>query len=114
VLFRERDPAASAIVILSGLVKIQKLARDGDELILSLCGPGDLLGEVTAVQGATRSADAIALEAVEVAAVAVADWRALLAHNSRLALVLLERRSGVSGSPTSAGSSLPPPRACRG
>lgn len=90
VLFREGDAAESAIVILSGLVKIQKLGRDGDELILSLCGPGDLLGEVTAVQGATRSADAVALQAVEAAAVAVADWRALLARNSRLALVLLE------------------------
>ena len=62
VLFREGDTAGSAIVIVSGLVKIHKRGRDGDELILSLCGPGDLLGEVTAVQGATRSADAVALE----------------------------------------------------
>jgi len=90
VLFREGDTAGSAIVIVSGLVKIHKLGRDGDELILSLCGPGDLLGEVTAVQGATRSADAVALRAVEAAAVAVADLRALLARNPRLALVLLE------------------------
>lgn len=90
VLFREGDTAGSAIVIVSGLVKIHKLGRDGAELILSLCGPGDLLGEVTAVQGATRSADAVALEAVEAAAVAVADLRALLARNPRLALVLLE------------------------
>ena len=90
VLFREGDTAGSAIVIVSGLVKIYKLGRDGDELILSLCGPGDLLGEVTAVQGATRSADAGALEAVEAAAVAVADLRALLARNPRLTLVLLE------------------------
>ncbi|HUY58241.1 MAG TPA: Crp/Fnr family transcriptional regulator [Solirubrobacteraceae bacterium] len=90
VLFREGDTAGSAIVIVSGLVKIYKLGRDGDELILSLCGPGDLLGEVTAVQGATRSADAVALEAVEAAAVAVADLRALLARNPRLTLVLLE------------------------
>lgn len=90
VLFREADPAESAIVIVSGLVKIHKRTRDGDELILSLCGPGDLLGEVTAVQGATRSADAVALQDVEGAAVAVADLRALLARHPRLTLVLLE------------------------
>jgi CRP/FNR family transcriptional regulator, cyclic AMP receptor protein len=90
VLFREGDTAGSAIVILGGLVKIQKLGRDGGELILSLCGPGDLLGEVTAVQGATRSADAVALEAVEATAVSVTDLRLLLACNPRLALVLLE------------------------
>jgi CRP-like cAMP-binding protein len=90
VLFREGDTAGSAIVIVSGLVKIHKLGRGGDELILSLCGPGDLLGEVTAVQGATRSADAVALRAVEAAAVAVADLRGLLGRYPRLTLVLLE------------------------
>ena len=90
VLFREGDAAGSAIVILSGLVKIHKRGRDGDELILSLCGPGDLLGEVTAVQGPTRSADAVALEHVEAATVAVADLRALLARYPRLTLVLLD------------------------
>ena len=90
VLFREGDTAGSAIVIVDGLVKIYKRGRDGDELILSLCGPGDLLGEVSAVQGAMRSADAVALEAVEAAAVSVADLRALLARHPRLALVLLE------------------------
>jgi CRP-like cAMP-binding protein len=90
VLFREADPAGGAIVIVSGLVKIHKRTRDGDELILSLCGPGDLLGEVTAVQGATRSADAVALQDVEGAAVAVADLRSLLARHPRLTLVLLE------------------------
>jgi CRP/FNR family cyclic AMP-dependent transcriptional regulator len=90
VLFREGDPAASAIVIVSGLVKIQKRGRRGDELILSLCGPGDLLGEVTAVQGTTRSADAVALGDVEAAGVAVADLRAVLARHPRLALQLLE------------------------
>jgi CRP-like cAMP-binding protein len=90
VLFREGDTAGSAIVIVSGLVKIHKRGRDGDELILSLCGPGDLLGEVTAVQGAARSADAVALEDVEAATVTVADLRALLARYPRVALVLLE------------------------
>jgi CRP/FNR family cyclic AMP-dependent transcriptional regulator len=90
VLFREGDPAASAIVIVSGLVKIQKRGRRGDELILSLCGPGDLLGEVTAVQGTTRSADAVALGDVEAAGVGVADLRAVLARHPRLALQLLE------------------------
>jgi CRP/FNR family transcriptional regulator, cyclic AMP receptor protein len=90
VLFRDGDTAESAVVILSGLVKIHKRGRDGDELILSLCGPGDLLGEVSAVEGATRSADAVAVQDVEGAAVAVADLRALLVRYPRLMLVLLE------------------------
>jgi CRP/FNR family cyclic AMP-dependent transcriptional regulator len=94
VLFREGDAAGSAIVIVSGLVKIHKRGSGGDELILSLCGPGDLLGEVAAVQGATRSAEAVALQEVEAAAVVVADLRALLAQHPRLTLVLLELALG--------------------
>jgi CRP/FNR family cyclic AMP-dependent transcriptional regulator len=90
VLFREGDAAASALVIVTGLVKIHKHGRGGEELILALCGPGDLLGEVTAVQGATRSADASALQDVEAVAVAVADLRMFLTQHPRLALVLLE------------------------
>lgn len=90
VIFREGDTAASAVVIFGGLVKIHKRGRDADELILSLCGPGDLLGELVAVEGATRSADVVALGDVEATVVPVADLRALLARYPRLALVLLE------------------------
>jgi CRP/FNR family cyclic AMP-dependent transcriptional regulator len=90
VLFREGETAGSALVIVSGLVKIYKRGQGGDELILALCGPGDLLGEVTAVQGATRSADVAALQDVEAVAVAVADLRGLLTRYPRIALVLLE------------------------
>lgn len=90
VLFREGDAAGSALVIVAGLVKIHKRGRGGEELILSLCGPGDLLGEVAALQGAMRSADATALAEVEAAVVAVGELRVLLAQHSHLALVLLE------------------------
>jgi CRP/FNR family transcriptional regulator, cyclic AMP receptor protein len=90
LLFREGDAAQSAIVVVRGLVKIHKRARDGDELILSLSGPGDLLGEVSAVAGATRSADGVAVREVEAVVVPVADLRTLLSLHPRLTLVLLE------------------------
>ena len=90
VLFREGDGAASALLIVGGLGKIHKHTREGDELILSLSGPGDLLGEVSVAQAATRSADASALRDVEAVSVPVADLRALLARQPRIALALLE------------------------
>jgi CRP-like cAMP-binding protein len=89
-LFREGDEAASALMLVRGLVKIHKHGDAGDELILSLCGPGDLLGEVTAIPRPLRSADASALQDVEAVAVAVADLRALLTRHPRIALVMLE------------------------
>lgn len=90
LLFREGDTAASALMLVRGLVKIHKHGDAGDELILSLCGPGDLLGEVAAIPEPMRSADASALEDVEAVAVAVADLRRLLTQHPRIALVMLE------------------------
>jgi CRP-like cAMP-binding protein len=90
VLVREGDPAASAMLLVRGLVKIHMRGQAGEELILALCGPGDLLGEVSALPEATRSADASALEDVEAVVVAVADLRALLTRHPRIALVMLE------------------------
>ncbi|HWD69919.1 MAG TPA: Crp/Fnr family transcriptional regulator [Solirubrobacteraceae bacterium] len=90
MLFREGDTAASALLLVRGLVKIHKHGEAGDELILSLCGPGDLLGEVTVIPEPMRSADASALQDVESIAVAVADLRALLTRHPRIALVMLE------------------------
>jgi CRP/FNR family cyclic AMP-dependent transcriptional regulator len=90
VLFREGDAATGALLITAGLVKVHKHGRDGDEVILSLCGPGDLLGEVSVAAAALRSADASALLAVQALSVPVAELRALLARQPRIALVLLE------------------------
>jgi CRP/FNR family cyclic AMP-dependent transcriptional regulator len=90
VLFREGDAATGALLITAGLVKVHKHGRDGDEVILSLCGPGDLLGEVSVAAAASRSADASALLAVQALSVPVAELRALLARQPRIALALLE------------------------
>ena len=89
-LFREGEAATSVLVILRGLVKIHRYGRDGDELILSLCGPGDLLGEVSVAAAASRSANGSALMAGEAVSVPVADLRALLARQPHITLALLE------------------------
>jgi CRP-like cAMP-binding protein len=86
LLFREDDAAGSALMLVRGLVKIHKHGQSGEEL----CGPGDLLGEVTAIPLPMRSADASALQDVEAVAVAVADLRALLTRHPRIAPVMLE------------------------
>ena len=59
-LVRRGAPADSAIVLLAGLAKIHT-SVEGAEVLLGLSGPGDLLGEVTAVRDSVRSATATAL-----------------------------------------------------
>lgn len=95
VLFHAGDPADSAIVLTTGLLKVHKTTAEGDEVVLALCGPGDLLGEISAVGDGLRSASATALASVHGLVVPVPDLRAFLsAHPGamlRLLALTLER-----------------------
>jgi CRP-like cAMP-binding protein len=89
-MFHEGDPAGSAVIVLAGLLKIHKQTASGGEVILALRGPGDLLGEVSAVAGAARTANATALDQVQGVTIPVPDLRAVLSRHPTLTLALLE------------------------
>lgn len=82
--------ADSAIVILDGWLKIHKSTADGVEVILGLVGPGDLLGEISAVGDGVRSASATALTEVDTAVLPAVELRRFLASNQRAMLALLD------------------------
>jgi CRP-like cAMP-binding protein len=90
LLVRTGDPIDSATVLLSGSVKVHKTAAEGAEVVLALLGAGDLLGEMSAVREAKRSADATALEDVEAVVIPVPDLRAFLSAHPNAMLALLE------------------------
>jgi CRP/FNR family transcriptional regulator, cyclic AMP receptor protein len=94
VLVRIGDRADTAIVLLGGLVKIHKPGTLGEEVILGMCGPGDLLGEISAVRDAVRSATATALQAVHALVLGVPDLRAFLNEHPRATLALLDLALG--------------------
>lgn len=89
-LVRNGDPADSAIVVRSGLVKIHKSGPEGHEVVLGISGPGDLLGEITAVRDAVRSASGTALEPVEGVMISVPALRRFLAEHPRATVALLD------------------------
>jgi CRP-like cAMP-binding protein len=89
MLVRRGARADSAIVILAGLAKIHT-GVGGAEVLLGLSGPGDLLGEVTAVRESVRSATATALEPVEGVVIPVASLHGFLADHPRATLALLD------------------------
>lgn len=89
-LLRDGEPATSALLLLEGLVKIHKRSSDGTEVILTLSGPGDLLGEIAAVPSKTRSANVTALEAVSGIVIPVPELRGFLTRYPPLSLRLLE------------------------
>jgi CRP-like cAMP-binding protein len=71
-------------------VKIHRHTTDGADVVLALRGPGDLLGEITAVREAARSATVTALEPVDGVVIAVSALRGFLASHHRSTLALLD------------------------
>jgi CRP/FNR family transcriptional regulator, cyclic AMP receptor protein len=88
-LFHERQAADRVLVVLQGCVKLSCVSDGGKEVVLAIRGPGDLLGELAAIDGEPRSATATALEPVEALSLSAGDFRSFLEAHPRVALALL-------------------------
>ncbi len=90
-IIHEGDDGDSTYVLLNGRVKVSVTATDGHQSVLCVLGPGELLGEFESIDedGGPRSADNVALEAVECRVLRGVDFRAFLESHPRAALVLL-------------------------
>lgn len=89
MLFVEGDASDRVFILLGGRVRVFRTDEEGREALLAIRGPGDLLGELAAVDGYPRSASAVALEPGEVAVVSGADFRDALDTIPGLAHILL-------------------------
>lgn len=65
VIFHREDVGQELYIIKKGKVKIYLTNPDGQEIALSVLGKGECFGELSLLDGAPRSADAVALEKVE-------------------------------------------------
>jgi CRP/FNR family transcriptional regulator, cyclic AMP receptor protein len=94
IMIRDGESADSAVVLLTGLAKVHKTTTEGVDVVLGLCGPGDLLGEISAVREAVRSATVTALERIEALVFPIPDLRGFLSQRTRAALSLLDLALG--------------------
>jgi CRP/FNR family cyclic AMP-dependent transcriptional regulator len=94
VLFHEGDPGSALYIVRSGQVKIVVMADTGDETILIVLGPGECLGELSLVDGAPRSATAVALDRVEALVLYREGFLAVLKQSPSAALAVM---SGLAG-----------------
>ena len=88
VLFHQGDDAGAVVVLIDGHVKAVMM-NDGREVILAFPGPGELLGELSAVDGEPRSGTVRAVDDVEALVIPGSAFRAFLERRPRVALVLL-------------------------
>ncbi len=89
-LMTEGEASDHVILLLSGRAKISSYTADGKEVVLAVRGPGDLLGEFSAIDGQSRSATVSALEPIEALIVPSERFIAFLAEHGRLAILLLQ------------------------
>ncbi|MGK7377098.1 Crp/Fnr family transcriptional regulator [Planococcus sp. 1R117A] len=90
-LFREGDTVKGIYLIRSGKVQIGKITPDGRELTLRICGPGQLVGEVTIFSDhPLYMLDAKAIEDVVCIKTAIEDLEDALLENSKLAVAFMK------------------------
>jgi CRP/FNR family transcriptional regulator, cyclic AMP receptor protein len=87
-VFCEGDPSDFVLVILAGRVKLAVTTEDGDESLLGVRGPGDLVGELAALDSNNRLATAIAIEPLTVQSLTAEEFRAFIAEHPSAALEL--------------------------
>lgn len=65
-VLREGDPAGSVLILLAGRVKVVATTPRGNPALLAIRGPGDILGELSAVVGKRRLASVVTVDPVDV------------------------------------------------
>lgn len=89
ILFNEGDASNRVVLLLSGRVKVSSFSDDGQETVLGFRGPGDVLGELSAIDGQEHMATVTVVEGGEVLVVPAARFLASLEEQPGLAIVLL-------------------------
>ncbi len=88
LIVMEQDWGDSWFLLRSGLAKVRTYTADGDEVVMSLLGSGDVFGEMSAIDGTARSADVVALTPLNLVKLRSAPFSALLHQEVGFALAL--------------------------
>lgn len=86
----EEDIGKTLFLIQKGRFKVSRMSDDGREVILSILGPGGFFGELSLIDGKTRSASVTAIENSEALLLYRSEFLALLQDYPQIAVSLLK------------------------
>ena len=89
-IFAKGDPGNSLYAVVSGTVKISISSPDGRNAILNLVGPGETFGEMSVLDGQTRSADATANTNCEIYVIDRRDFLPFMRNQPALSMKFIE------------------------
>ena len=90
LIFLEETKGENLFFVVEGSVKVTRLSKDGREVILAMLNEGDFFGEMSLLDGESRSANVIALEDTEVLSLFRDDFLDVLHAYPKIAIQLLK------------------------
>ena len=89
VLMRQGDDGIGLYIILSGKVKVEKADQHGKQVELASNGPGDIMGELSVLDGAKRTATVTAVETTSCMVLASWEFNSFMKAHPEVAIDIL-------------------------
>lgn len=89
-VFTRGEDGERLFAILRGRVKVSVFSEEGREVVLAVMKPGDFFGEIAFLDGAVRTADATAVEELEVVSVGRRDFFPILESNPPIYMKIIK------------------------
>jgi CRP-like cAMP-binding protein len=86
----EEEVGSTMFVILEGRVKISRISEEGREVILSILSEGDFFGEMSILDGQSRSANVVTLEDSTILVIHREDFLQMMHDFPQIAINLLK------------------------
>ncbi len=84
------DESADLFLIIDGRLRVSSCNANGDEVVLSIMGPGEVFGEMALLDGAPRSATVSTLDACQLLVIEAGAFHSLLRQMPTLAQSLMK------------------------
>jgi CRP/FNR family cyclic AMP-dependent transcriptional regulator len=88
-LFHKGDVGGQVYVVASGKLKVLTTSVEGDDVVFSILGPGEVFGEVALLGATPRTATVRAIESCRLIAIDRRDFLSLLKANPEISVKLL-------------------------
>ena len=107
----DQDESQGLIHLRNGIAKVHRFNSDGEDIVLSLLGPGDVCGEMAGLNNGRRSADVVSVTSCDAVFLRIGRFRELLHSEPRLSLAhaRLEARRLQELNGRFNGGPMPPP-----
>ncbi|MGH3759909.1 Crp/Fnr family transcriptional regulator [Actinophytocola sp.] len=90
-VMHEGDPTDHVLILLSGWVRVYSTTKDGGVVLFALRGPGDVIGDLAALQNWTRTANVGSMQEIRFVQLRAEEFTACLHDRPAIAIAMLRQ-----------------------